>query len=438
MISPARALLPLAVVPALIASVSTAAGESYALGLLAGLVGITGLYLTINDATGNSVAVPLGYKAENNAPLPVAPATVTAPTSRKYMGLGGMYSYNSAQEACTSTMPEHQTCQCDAATGNCLLFAFGVQYGSMLMQSMETSVPPAGYECNGSDCNLVNPRQAKDDKRCDILLSNGQFATASDVNCPSTTDGSKLAPLIRDGKVIAYGTNSSGQPLIFTVSPAVTVNNRDWIQVQIDEQVQTQTQTQVKTTTVTVDPQTGTITGVETSTKPGSISSPSADTVPTTQPSTTDPTNTPTVNTRPGETVQPEINIDTCGLPGKPACAVDDTGFTNAPKPWESVDKPDFEDPKKSVLDNYVEPSFEWSQLRPSLFPGQAVACTPIEFRGKIDTGPAGGLDATTTFDPCWMFEIVRVFLGYLFFLSTAIYLWRTFMGAEGGLKRKY
>jgi len=423
LVAPAKAFMPVAVIaaPAIYAS-----GSTYAVSALAGLVGLVGGYLLLKDATNNEVRVPLGPNEQNKPAAPSAPATTTQ--------TGGVMECG---RWVTSSQPYQYTEPMCAGSGiaNCpgtmiggVCYVNDIDYRSYQVTVNGTvGTCPSGYATNGGGCQLVNARQAVADQKCDLLINMGQFATADDLDCDATSNGQKLSPMIRDGKAMAYGTNSSGQPLLFEVTPGTSRYT-----VKQMEQIQTATQTQVKTTTISVDTATSTITSVETSTAPGSISSPAAQTLPTAQPTTTTAENTPTVTTRPGEQVQTDQNnTPNCGLPGTPACAIDDSGFANLPKPWESADKPDFEAPKKTALDNYTDPSFEWSQLRPSILPGTAVTCTPLEFRGKVSVGPAAGLDSTSTLDVCWAFEIIRVMLGYIFFASTLLYLWRTFIGAE-------
>ena len=81
---------------------------------------------------------------------------------------------------------------------------------------------PAGYKYENSVCNLISPRLAVPDRKCDLLLNAGQFSVAADADCPTTYDSSRLTPLIRNGRVIAYGRGSNGQPLLFDVRATTT------------------------------------------------------------------------------------------------------------------------------------------------------------------------------------------------------------------------
>ena len=126
------------------------------------------------------------------------------------------------------------------------------------------------------------------------------------MNCPATADGSKLTPMLRDGKAIAYGTNSNGDPIMWEVTPGPSKYT-----IKQYQQVETAAQTQVQTTTVEVDAQTSEITSVSTQTSPGSLASPSASSVPTSTDPQTQPTtseNTPTVQTQDGQVI-PEFQF---------------------------------------------------------------------------------------------------------------------------------
>lgn len=309
----------------------------------AALLGMYVMYATIEDQYGNAVRVPLGPNANNQPPAPSVPSTVAAnqtgggspvspstvnnwcsshSASGVYMNCGVTYMGESTREgACAAAGYSGY----NTYTGNCV-----GQIGSLGTVSVQTcpsgytlnggicQPPPYVYECpsgytlNGTSCQLtVSPRLVGDDKTCDLLLSMGQFATADDMNCGSTADGSKVSPLLRDGKALAYGTNSNGQPLLWEVRPSTPT----WPYYTLTqyEQVQTATQTQVKTTEIQIDPQTSQVTSVTTSTSPGSLASPTASSVPTQTDPQTQPTsqeNTPTVQTRPGEQLIPEFPSD--------------------------------------------------------------------------------------------------------------------------------
>lgn len=437
-ISPARAFAPVAV---LAAPQIVTAGGAYFVGASAGLVGMLGMYLLVKDATDNEVAIPLGTNPANAVPQPEAAGTVTPTTSTTTDGVGWSYGssgcHPTMQAACSAIAGQYgyaDRCLPPAGVDACTWSSSACTYGflnpgSCNTASVTTPTCPGGYSVDGTGCTLQNARRATDDKRCDLLLQNGQFATADDMNCGTDVDGTKAAPLIRDGKAIVIGTNSSGQPLIVTVAPSETVGDREWITVTTQEQIQTATQTQVKSTTATIDPQTSTITSIQTQTKPGVVTLPSGSTVPTISP-TTDVTTSPTVTTDTSTQTQPDITINTCGLPGQPACAIDDTGFASQGRPWEvQPEGPTLNDIKDKIT-NVEAPSFGWDWL-PSILPGQSVQCHPLEFTGTITAGPAAGMTASEPLDLCPYFDYVRLFLGFLFGAGTVLYIWKRFTGAK-------
>lgn len=443
---PARAFAP----PLIYAAYMTASvsGSTYTLAALAGAIGIAGMYMTIQDAQNNAVRIPVGPNANNQPPAPAAaPSTTgTAQTASARCGeILASLTTNSTPNGCNVTTSYqsngtswysggYYACGYNRITSSSNCPDFNRTYSNDGTYSYYQASPsvtcPSGYTMSGSTCVLQNARQATDDKTCDILVTNGQFATASDMNCPATVDGTKLSPMLRDGKVIAYGTNSSGQPLMWEVTPgAQTYTVKEY------QQIQTATQTQIKTTTATVDAATSTVTSVQTQTAPGSMSAPSATTAPTVT-TTADPTtatNTPTVTqdqTKPAD-------LQTCGLPGTPACAIDDTQFDGkdnftAPRNTEISDKLD---QNKTQLENSKDskPDISSSWL-PSLMPGQATACAPLVFDFSVNSRVLGNLSAPNiNLDICYYLNLVRDILGYLLGIFTVFYVWRSFTGSNQG-----
>jgi len=447
---PARAFAPPLIYAAYMTA-STGAG-TYTLAALAGAIGVAGMYFTVKDAMDNEVRIPVGPNTSNQPPAPVAPATSSPQSTTKYrLGATCTRHYGSgvtAAEACAAASCSGGTTwygssgytETYSVSGSCTGTrkvtrdydnAVVSEQTVVLSPSLDTVVScPSGYIQSGSSCQLVEARQATDDKRCDILVSNGQFATANDLNCPSTVDGSKVAPMIRDGKVIAYGTNSSGQPLMWEVTPGPQTYT-----IKEYQQIQTSTQTQIKTTTATVDAATSTVTSVQTSTSPGSISSPSAAASPqvTTSADPTTATNTPTVTkdeTKPAD-------LQTCGLPGSPACVIDDTQFDgkdtfSSPRNSEINDKLD---QTKTQLENSKDskPDIKADWL-PSLMPGNATACSPLIFDFTLHNRITGTLAAPNVqLDLCDKLELVRAILGYMLGVWTVWYVWRRFTTANQG-----
>lgn len=427
---PARAFFPVAVVGA--AQVTSAGGGTYAIGALAGLVGVVGMYFTITDAADNAVRIPLGDDPENEPPPPAAASSTTPVPTTIYTCRGDGYQGTIYTDLFTGASIGDACGQVCNTIG--AIYTTGAIWCNTDTQSIHlqtgtqsgTATCPPGYTLNGGFCTLYNARQASDDKTCDLLISMGQFATADDMNCGSTVDGTKVHPILRNGNAIAYGVNSQGQPLMWEVrNPTPTW---PYYTIRQYEQTQTATQTQVTTTEVQVDAQTSTVTSVTTSTSPGSISPPTAAEVPT----QTDPQTQTTVENTP--TVKNDANKDiiVCGLPTTPPCAIDDSGFSDAPvPPSTSIYQPDL-NAQKDIVQGIADPSIGFNWL-PSLLPGDAVACVPLEFRGAVSVGEVN-LDSTTELDLCPYLDIARNILGWLFSVAAVIYIWRRFAAARGGV----
>jgi len=156
---------------------------------------------------------------------------------------------------------------------------------------------PRGYSNNGGSCFLANSRVVTNDKKCDVSY-NGAYSTSDDLNCSATYGDGRLTPLIRNGNVVAYGTNSSGQPLLFEVSSSNGVTT-----ISQSSQSTVNGQSQVNTQTAQVNTNTGQVISTSGSVSPGTISAPSGSgsSVPTTN-TAPNPTNTPTVSNPSGQT----------------------------------------------------------------------------------------------------------------------------------------
>jgi len=418
----AFAFAPVAVLAA--PQIVSAGGTAYLLSVaaLSSLVGVVGLYFMVEDAQQNAIRIPLGPDPSQEPPAPAAPPTASptgglvAPADkicgRAYSG-STSYGFTEACSLCMVNWGQYPNKICIRIDD------LNVYYDAANTQG----TCPDGYTGSGGNCTLQNARRVTDDKTCDILVSSGQFATANDMNCPATANGTKLTPMIRDGKTIAYGKNSNGDPIMWEVTPSATKYT-----IKQHTQTQTATQTQVQTTTVTVDPQTKTVTNVETQTSPGSIGSPTDASVPTTAPTTTT-TNAPTIS----QNVDKPIDTLVCGLPGTPDCSINDAGFANPYTPPSTSTYDADLNSQKNKIETFESPSITWADWFPSLMPGASVACHGIEFRGAINVGPAAGLDSTTSLDICPYLDIVRQILGWLFGVGSAIYIWRRFIGARGG-----
>lgn len=330
-------------------------GSTYALAGLAGLIGLTGLMLTLEDMAGNKANIPLGPNPQNQPKPPKADPNadaVMAYCGRWYVLEGGVPNYLSG-EYCTSNGVGAAEAGCVAGGGEYLPARSACATATKLYTTWGSSNKascPSGYTQVLDKCVLNNPRQAVNDKACDMAYSNGAFGFYDDMNCAPSTDGKKLQPYIRGPNVMAYGQNSNGQPLLFEVVPG-----QDNWQIKTHQQVDTPTETQVKTDVITVDPKTGAITGASSSTSPGSITGPSGGTVPATDPGTTTPSD-PKVNTDPTKKADIQFPDDYArrGEAGtaadKVVKAIDDfgKGSINVDDPTA----PDWQDPWRDPLSN--------------------------------------------------------------------------------------
>jgi hypothetical protein len=98
-------------------------------------------------------------------------------------------------------------------------------------------------------------------------------------------------------------------------------------------------------------------------------------------------------------------------------------------QPWKSEALPDFGERNNDIenLVNDTGPEINWDDFIPNVFPGNVVACHPIEYEATISTGPAGGLSSKTNLDVCWVFGLIRSILAWFFGAITFVYLYRTF-----------
>ncbi len=342
---------------------------------------------------GDKVRVPLGPNEYNNPPAPGPvdyPEIVPSESNVIYSvyGFEGGSPSAACQAYANSLNSNNWVCGNDqegyqpfigqvfsVTESSCTYGGCGQQMGTVSVSKSSALGCPSGYSMSGGSCVMNDPRQFQDDKTCDILFKNGQFSTAGDLNCAATTDGSSLQPLIRDGNIIAYGTNSDGQPIMWTVTPGVQgATVESYWYVRQSEQIQTDIGSMVKTTTVAISPDTSTITSVSSSTSPGSISFPSgsgspgvAPSIPTVTDPVTNPTspeNTPTVNTQPGlDTIVFPNDYARTGEASKAADKIVDKldSFSNPAEPTQSDPEiPDDSNFDNSFFKNVFDPLLGW------------------------------------------------------------------------------
>lgn len=425
-------------------------GGPVGLAVVAGAVGLIGLWLLIPDGDGGGVRIPLSDKPQSQPPAPVAPNNATPLSGgvpiTQYSYDGANY-YDSKDAACSAVAPGRLTwCQAYSSSWvsggaaitdgvcktSCCLAEGGCNYFPETMYTRNTTSAttcPKGYVVSGTSCVLSDPREAVPDKNCDLKFGNSKFVYHNDPDCPQGTnlDNNKLQPGLRNDGRTAFvsGVDSSGRPVIIEV---VVMPDGTQIEIHRYTQVSTGDTPAVQTQTTTVNPQTGQITGTQTSTNPGTITQPN--TTPTTGTDSGTPTDTPTANTDPTK----EATI-TCGLPGTPACSIDDTGFTSKDAVGDKVTTATAQlDALKTSIENTGSnlPSIgrDWF---PSLLPGTAVACHPLPITIGLSKGPMAGMTHTENLDLCPHFDVVRQILGYLLGIWTLWHIWRRFTDSNKG-----
>lgn len=127
----------------------------------------------------------------------------------------------------------------------------------------------------------------------------------------------------------------------------------------------------------------------------------------------------------------------TCGGPGQPACAIDDSGFAN--KDGFVADKLSQADAHLAASEGQLravetaDPGVDIDWL-PSLLPGAPVDCAAIPLNVGISHGPLAGLFHADSLDLCGKAEIVRQVAGWIFGVLTVVYVFRVFFRGNGGV----
>lgn len=207
-------------------------------------------------------------------PPPVALPSVAPNETRMWYGLGGAYSYKSAQAGCSSgysTQPDI-TCQCNESTGSCLLFYNGSEAGSTSVLSITTVVCPAGYATSGAMCVLNSPRLATPDQKVDVARTSDGYKSGPSVDVDSGGSGLNVSASGGSGggtpapKVTVAVKNSKGEPVLLEI----TRNSDASTQITMSNQTDQGGQSVVKQTNVSISPE-SIVTSVNSSVAPGSI-----------------------------------------------------------------------------------------------------------------------------------------------------------------------
>lgn len=203
-------------------------------------------------------------------PPPAVASTSQQTSQRKWYGLGGTYSYNSAGESCSVGYAAQgdTTCQCDENSGYCQVFYMGNYSTGYVVLSQMTVTCPAGYTASGDSCLLTSaPRAVQPDQKYDVPVP----VSGAGYVAPSASQEADAMPAyaaFSGGKVYAQGKNSSGQPVMIEYA-----KNADGSKTYITHYTQTETgsQTQVTTQSITVDSATGAVASAGVGTAVGSI-----------------------------------------------------------------------------------------------------------------------------------------------------------------------
>lgn len=131
-----------------------------------------------------------------------------------------------------------------------------------------------------------------------------------------------------------------------------------------------------------------------------------------------------------------------CGGPTQPKCFIDDSGFDG--KNQAIRDKmgegESFLDAQKSGLEGkgseLAGQDHGWSSTwLPKLWP-DPVQCEPLILTMGFDHGPLAGLTASAPIEFCEQAASIKSFFAWLFYLGGVVYIWRTFIGSNGGGKK--
>ena len=130
-------------------------------------------------------------------------------------------------------------------------------------------------------------------------------------------------------------------------------------------------------------------------------------------------------------------SIETCGLPGKPPCQIDDNGFKDkdnfsTQRLQETTQALDGIKNTINDLKNQSDHDINTGWL-PSLLPGESVQCKPIPVNVALSHGWLSGLKASSSVDICDKLSLLRQIMAYLFGISTVIYIFRVFTRANAG-----
>lgn len=275
----AKAVLPVVVAAALSTTGTVISADILATAATA-LIGGTILALGFSSGTANAptVRVPTTSSASNTeSAMPIPAAEPTAPIVS-----GGVAS---PIVDCPARRCDDQSCGYqDASLALCMTLYGGyggsrycqvssscaasggvnvdVTAGQFASYQASPIVCPSGYSESGGACALSNARLATSDNKVDLARSGDALTVASDKD----TAPSNLA-VTASGAGQIWGTNSSGQPFVTTITPNSTTGGSD---VTTQTQVSSSSGSAVQTNTYSIAGN-GTVTGASSTVASGTI-----------------------------------------------------------------------------------------------------------------------------------------------------------------------
>lgn len=429
--------------------VAGATAAKYVLTAMAGLLGAAGIYAVVSDLSGNESRIPVAADTSTVVPQPDLPeaAVEAAPIPQtswiddsKWLftfiqGSGNVMFSTEAE--CVAFFNANKNLKPNATEATACRKIPNANADAGIFC-------PRGYYVEGTQCIARDARAAVRDNKCDLqFVKNGagsRYLYFDDLDCPmpgANIQLSKSVPGLRmEGKkAIVYGQTADGVPSVTEV-----LVQSDGAQIVVRRYVQTTT-TELTQSEATFGTTGGVVQGYTQANVSGSLSIPAV--VPSVVTGAGTAADTPIVSSSSSTTGSGSSSIT---LPTDYARqgeattaaqsiiqALDITGVDAVPRAWKDSLPPDYEGPDapKGIIENLKDPELPWADLLPRFTPGAPIACHPIEI--TLFTPAKSGLSATgtQTLDMCPFFEIVRIFIGYLFAVMTVLYVWRTFTSSQ-------
>lgn len=422
-------------------------------------VGAQALSVNIGNATDGTVRVPTtsGAASAASIPVPSAAANVAATTATTtvYCGRSSPCSYASSSEAATdwaayqneqSASWVYTFLSCDVG-GYCHWSArrvadnYVIYDNHALTQTTTTQTTCAAsgytYPGSGTQCNLTNARAAVPDGKQDLSRS-GQALSADPADLKGSVNAVLSASYVSNDTADVSGMSASGQPRL--VRATALADGGSEVK-QITQKSDGAGNTYLETRTYNIS-STGTITGASSGSTAGSLNaveagsgskyvvSGSGASVTPAAPGSGSGSGTGTGSgiggatdyARQGEAASAAASVVaalTMASGSYPPSGAS-TGYgTLQTAVGELCTGP------ACAQDSPLNPGTSWL---PTILPGNAVACTPLDFHAVWGT-----LDSTTSLDLCPYLEMGRNIIGWLLNIAVVIYIWRRFTNMNNG-----